>query len=1001
MRREEFKKFLKFLAAESDVDILPHKVVTGSRAIRLCSENRSEIPEGFSFTTTKSLIEMFDEWCAEMKSRDGDSGSFGVKLKSIFRSSIVRESLKTYESGDSILRVEPALGPSSNLAWMPPPSKKIDVDERDLFFLEKNARATCRALNFAEIMLQAWKPGETELDVACRIRRCMSKAVKAMMQVQVASTCGLVQLRRDHYLAGVRGLSVEEVQSLRHAPWLGDEKLFPSELLKELSESNFKSLQTRALLRAQRTDGATSNGKAGRFSQSTSFYNNYYAQQRRGWPNNYSRCDSHIPILKRAVAKCVRPVQPSSSPTSLVRSESPDGVESPGGVESPLPSGFPEGSENYDWERAQILEQKKIPVGGRLRFFWKEWRAIGASKKIARWLNRGYRLPFGPDLESQARASLTATCPPSLVPSYPATSLKGGALRDMMMTLLEKDVIEVVPAGALSFFNVVFLRPKPNGKWRLILDVSRLNKFLVVQSFSMDTVHVIRNAIEADTWATSIDLSDAYHHVPVHENYRCFLAFQVGDVAYRYKACPFGLSPLPQVFTLISEVVKVYARREWQLSVFQYIDDWLFVSADRARVAWATRCFVRLCIRLGLIVNLDKSVLVASRSLVHLGVLWDFKAGRVRPTDERIESIRATAMRAAQVIRFPLPLLESLMGKLVSVERTVPWGRLHYRSFQTALLRELSYGRSFRWVHLCAAARDDLKWWSIRSHLLTWMSFRTPNPSRVIFTDASHTGWGAACEQSCIRGLWSFQEKSLHINVLEMRAVLKTLQLKSRELTGRVVLFRIDNLSTVYYINKQGGTRSPFLAREAMRVLRFACDHNITLLASHIKGELNVLADMLSRSTKVLKTEWRLSRATFEWIVSQSCWGPPTIDLFANRLNFQLPRYFSPCLDPAAMGTDALLCPWPDEVCYAFPPTTILSRVAEKILMESPRRLILVAPYWPTKSWFPALAARATRVLDIPLSVLSLRQPHFPHQMAQPESLCLAVWLISFPGSET
>ena len=567
----------------------------------------------------------------------------------------------------------------------------------------------------------------------------------------------------------------------------------------------------------------------------------------------------------------------------------------------------------------------------------------------------------------------------------------------MMVTLLQKDVIEVLPTDSLAFYNVVFLRPKPNGKWRLILDVSRLNKFLVVQSFAMDTVQVIRNSVERDTWATSIDLSDAYHHIPVHENYRCFLAFQVGDVAYRYKACPFGLSPLPQVFTLISEVVKVYARKQWQLSVFQYIDDWLFVSSCRVRVAWATRCFVRLCIKLGLIVNLEKSVLVATQQLVHLGTLWDFKNALVRPTDERVDNIRQTALRAATVIRFPLPLLESLMGKLVSVERTVPWGRLHYRAFQKDLLRELAFGRSFRWMFLSAEARDDLKWWSIRTHLVSWSPFRSPRPQRVIFTDASHAGWGAASESSCIRGLWSLQEKSLHINVLEMRAVLKALESPRLDLSGTVVLFRIDNLSTVYYINKQGGTRSPRLAAECMRVLRYAYVHNITLIASHIKGELNVLADMLSRSTKVLKTEWQLSRATFEWIVSRSPWGPPTVDLFANRLNFQLPRYFSPCQDPKSLGTDALLCPWPAEVCYAFPPTTILNRVAEKLLLERPARLLLLAPFWPTKSWFPTLAARALQVVPIPLSVLTLQQPHFHHIMVQPESLCLAVWCISFP----
>ena len=135
---------------------------------------------------------------------------------------------------------------------------------------------------------------------------------------------------------------------------------------------------------------------------------------------------------------------------------------------------------------------------------------------------------------------------------------------------------------SLAFFNVVFLRPKPGRKWRLILDVSRLNKFLAVESFKMDTVQVVKEAAECDSWATSIDLSDAYHHIPVHENYRYFLAFQVGATKFRYVACPFGLSPLPKVFTEVSEVVKTYARTNWSCTVFQYIDYWIFMSRDRS-----------------------------------------------------------------------------------------------------------------------------------------------------------------------------------------------------------------------------------------------------------------------------------------------------------------------------------------------------------------------------------------------------------------------------------
>ena len=181
----------------------------------------------------------------------------------------MRESLKTYESADEKLRLEPPTNPNVGYGWMPGAPKRLDVEERDIIFLERGSRATCRALNMAEVVLQAWDPEKTELKVALRMRKSISRAVKAMMQIQVATTCGLLQLRRDHVLAAVRGLSVDNIQRLRHAPILEETKLFPPELLKELNEVNYQSLQTRALLRQVRGDikqpsqGGISRGEPG------------------------------------------------------------------------------------------------------------------------------------------------------------------------------------------------------------------------------------------------------------------------------------------------------------------------------------------------------------------------------------------------------------------------------------------------------------------------------------------------------------------------------------------------------------------------------------------------------------------------------------------------------------------------------------------------------------------------------------------------------------------
>ena len=48
--------------------------------------------------------------------------------------------------------------------------------------------------------------------------------------------------------------------------------------------------------------------------------------------------------------------------------------------------------------------------------------------------------------------------------------------------------------------------------------------------------------------------------------------------------------------------------------------------------------------------------------------------------------------------------------------------------------------------------------------------------STLIFTDASSQGWGAHLENMTVSGNWTDQEKLLHINVLELKAVFLALK---------------------------------------------------------------------------------------------------------------------------------------------------------------------------------------------------------------------------------
>ena len=133
------------------------------------------------------------------------------------------------------------------------------------------------------------------------------------------------------------------------------------------------------------------------------------------------------------------------------------------------------------------------------------------------------------------------------------------------------------------------------------------------------------------------------------------------------------------------------------------------------------------------------------------------------------------------------------------------------------------------------------------------------------------------------------------------------------------------------------------------RILTWCQLNNVTLRARHVPGSLNVIADGFSRRNQIQSTEWSLSPQIFKQI--SKLWESPQVDLFATSLNKKLPTYVSLIPDPQAWEVDALNIPWENMVAYAFPPTTLLPKVVQKLQSQT-CRIILIAPGWPTKPWF-------------------------------------------------
>ena len=208
---------------------------------------------------------------------------------------------------------------------------------------------------------------------------------------------------------------------------------------------------------------------------------------------------------------------------------------------------------------------QNFPVGARLSHFWEVWADLGAGSKVLQMLNEGYTLPF------QARPNLTRS--PTIVScsAHPHRNLN---LLEALHQLTKKKAVELVQnQTSLGFYNRLFLVPKPNKKWRPILDLSSLNLFLKAEKFKMETSE-IRTSLQAGGWATSIDFKNAYFHIPIHNQSRKYLRFHVQDQTYQFKALPFGLSTAPLEFTVVTKEVKLMALQQG-IRIHQYLDDWL------------------------------------------------------------------------------------------------------------------------------------------------------------------------------------------------------------------------------------------------------------------------------------------------------------------------------------------------------------------------------------------------------------------------------------------
>ena len=143
--------------------------------------------------------------------------------------------------------------------------------------------------------------------------------------------------------------------------------------------------------------------------------------------------------------------------------------------------------------------------------------------------------------------------------------------------LVNKEVLQVTNRVPDGFISNIFIRPKKDGGFRMILNQKPLNTFVDYHHFKMDTFRTALKLIRPGCFMASVDLKDAYYSIPLAEEDRKLLMFQGKGKYYQFTRLRNGLSSAPRTFTKILKPVYACLRSIGHICM-GHIDDSLFVG---------------------------------------------------------------------------------------------------------------------------------------------------------------------------------------------------------------------------------------------------------------------------------------------------------------------------------------------------------------------------------------------------------------------------------------
>lgn len=232
---------------------------------------------------------------------------------------------------------------------------------------------------------------------------------------------------------------------------------------------------------------------------------------------------------------------------------------------------------------------------------------------------------------------------------------------------------------------------------------------------------------------------------------------------------------------------------------------------------------------LGFRVNWEKSNLIPSQKRHYLGFIVDSIQLSLSLPEDKLSKIMTECSHALLAKSLTVRQLACLIGRMSAATQTILPAPLFYRQLQNLKNAAFSTSQSYdSRLTLDQAARSDLQWWLKEAQAWNGKSLQCQPPDLTLESDASLLGWGAHWQSKATGGLWMPEERSFHINVLEMLAGAFAVQTFAKNQRNVHIRLKMDNTSAIAYINHMGGTRSSTLSDKARDLWQWCLQRGIT-----------------------------------------------------------------------------------------------------------------------------------------------------------------------------